>query len=188
MITQRPWRRKGSGDSGDSKEATARPGWEARRTERGLGPERQGRGGWRQKPRLGSGREVPLLAPTQPPSWPRHQVVVPTSLLFSYSRLNTQGKRSASGGSSARQGGPRRGPGPGSLQTADSPPCMAPGRSGQRPWPGHRPALGEPAAPPAGPAWRRRGRGGGSLALRSAPCSPPGLTCISEKKSSVAGR
>lgn len=121
--------------------------------------------GWRQKPRLGSGREVPLLAPTQPPSWPRHQVVVPTSLLFSYSRLNTQGKRSASGGSSARQGGPRRGPGPGSLQTADSPPCMAPGRSGQRPWPGHRPALGEPAAPPAGPAWRRRGRGGGSLAL-----------------------
>lgn len=46
-----------------------------------------------------------------------------------------------------------------------------PRKVGQRPWrPGHRPAPGEPAAPPAGAAWGRRGRARGLLA-QPAPSS-----------------
>lgn len=128
----------------------------------GRGP---GGGGWRQKPRPGSGRAVGPLAALSLPPRPPHQAAAPTPC-FSPARRAL----------GPATGGPRRWPGPGSLQKADSPPCTAPGRSDNGPG---GLATAQLPASPLRPLPARRGEGGaGARGLLAQPAPSSSLVHV----------
>lgn len=149
---------------GDSDEATARPGWEAGRTEMGVGPRARRRGleAEAQAWKWAGGRAARR---TQPPSSAAAPGGCPHPLLFS-----------CSAGAGPRHGGPRRWPGPGSLQKADSPPCTAPGRSDNGPG---GLATAQLPASPLRPLPARRGEGGaGARGLLAQPAPSSSLVHV----------
>lgn len=142
---------------GDSDEATARPGWEAGRTEMGVGPEGQEEGAGGRSP----GLEVGGRSGRSP---------------HSASLFGRRTRRLPPPPAFLLLGGPRRWPGPGSLQKADSPPCTAPGRSDNGPG---GLATAQLPASPLRPLPARRGEGGaGARGLLAQPAPSSSLVHV----------
>lgn len=114
---------------------------------------------------------------TQPPSSAAAPGGCPHPLLFS-----------CSAGARPRHGGPQEVARAWKSPEGRLSSLHGPRKVGQRPWrPGHRPAPGEPAAPPAGAAWGRRGRGEGS-ARPARPVLLPGSRAFLKRRVRVARR